>query len=304
MAKNAFLDWDTTASNNTDIGGIGILGSNAVKNFDDAFRTAMAQLRSGVDGKVVYAAKSGNYTAVANDNNAVLRFTASATLSLTAAATLATNWHVTVIADGGAVTIDPNASETINGLSTLVVPNGATTEIICDGSNFFTVLKPSVWSSIGVYTMSAATTLPMTGLAGYLALRAEVYIVNSANATVGFRVSIDNGASYISTANHLSQTLVGSISAAGAGTSSSQTFAQVSGNPLGVCSFTTTINNWNSTALAAFHSKGYGADGSNQFSFANGAFSPTTASARNALQLLLGGAGNMTGYVILEGVRA
>lgn len=138
MTKLQFLDWDTDPAGNTDINGIGILGSNAVKNFDDAFRTAMAQLRSGVDGKVVYAAKSGNYTAVANDNNAVLRFTASATLSLTAVATLAANWHIMVIADGGDVTIDPNASETIDGATALLVPNGRAVLVVSSGSAFFT----------------------------------------------------------------------------------------------------------------------------------------------------------------------
>lgn len=137
MAKNQFLDWDQTASNNTDIGGIGILGTNAVSNFDDAFRTAMAQLRAGVDGEVVYAAKSGNYTAVANDNNAYLRFTAAATLSLTAVATLAANWHIFVQADGGDVTVDPNASETINGATTIVIRNGESALIVSSGTAFF-----------------------------------------------------------------------------------------------------------------------------------------------------------------------
>ncbi|WP_404817292.1 hypothetical protein [Rhizobium phaseoli] len=101
----------------------------------------MATLRRDVDGKVVYSAKGTSYTAVSDDNNAVLRFTAAATLSLTAAATLTavtSQWHVTVIADGGDVTIDPNGAETIDGAATLIVPNGSSTYIACDGSNFFT----------------------------------------------------------------------------------------------------------------------------------------------------------------------
>jgi hypothetical protein len=90
-----------------------------------------------LDAGVVYAAKAGNYTALDTDNNAVHRYTATATVSLTAAATLATNWHYTVIADGGDVTIDPNAAETINGAATLRVPNGSKCFIICSGSAFF-----------------------------------------------------------------------------------------------------------------------------------------------------------------------
>jgi hypothetical protein len=160
MAKNTFLDWDTTASNNTDIGGTGILGTNAVSNFDDAFRTLMAQLRSGVDGKVAYAVKAGNYTALLNDNNAVHRYTATATVSLTAAATLGTGWHYTVIADGADITIDPNGAETIDGAATLVIPNGQSEVIICNGTAFFTEKLSSLNPKLQPFATiaSAATT--------------------------------------------------------------------------------------------------------------------------------------------------
>jgi hypothetical protein len=90
------------------------------------------------DAGILYAAKAGNYTALAVDNNSLLRFTAAATLSLTAAATLATNWHITVVADGGDVTVDPDGAETIDGAATLVISNGYSAKIICNGSAFFT----------------------------------------------------------------------------------------------------------------------------------------------------------------------
>lgn len=90
-----------------------------------------------LDKKVVYAAKAADYTALAADNNATLRFTTAATLSLTPAATLGVNWHCTVIADGGDVIVDPNGSETINGAVTFVVADGNSATIICDGSAFF-----------------------------------------------------------------------------------------------------------------------------------------------------------------------
>lgn len=44
MPKNSVQEWDTTASNNTDVGGIGIQGTNAVSNFDNGLRTVMSQL--------------------------------------------------------------------------------------------------------------------------------------------------------------------------------------------------------------------------------------------------------------------
>ncbi len=137
MAKNSLLDYSTTPDSNTDIGGIGIQGTSAVNNFDNAFRTLMSQMRQDLDYKQVFSAKTGNYTAAANDNNAFLRFTSNYTLSLTAAATLGINWHITVLAGGGPVTIDPNSAETINGLDTLVIQKGSLATIVCDGTQFF-----------------------------------------------------------------------------------------------------------------------------------------------------------------------
>ncbi|MEF3133015.1 hypothetical protein OS035_16265 [Rhizobium sp. 268] len=90
------------------------------------------------DNDLVYATKTGDYTALAADDNAVHRFTAAATLTLTAAATLGSGWHYVVIADGADVTIDPSGAETIDGAATLVVPNGYSTTIVCSGSAFFT----------------------------------------------------------------------------------------------------------------------------------------------------------------------
>lgn len=136
MAKNTFLSFSTTAGDNTDVGGIGILGSNAVSNFDNALRTLMAILRGDLDNGTVFVTKATGYTAVAGDNNAFYEFTTTATLALTAAATLAADWHMTVFANGGVVTIDPNGSELINGATTLVLASGDAAYIICTGTAF------------------------------------------------------------------------------------------------------------------------------------------------------------------------
>lgn len=159
MAKNTFLDWDTVANNNSDVGGVNIAENCPPSNVNNAEREMMAQLKAGVDGKVVYAAKATNYTAVLNDNNAVLRFTAAATLSLPAAATLAANWHTTVIADGGDVTIDPNASETINGALTLRVPDGSYAYVICTGSVFYAFVASSTIYGACRLTLSGGNLL-------------------------------------------------------------------------------------------------------------------------------------------------
>jgi hypothetical protein len=135
MAKSNILEWDATASNNTDINNIGVQGSNNVNNFDNAFRELMAQGASNLVSR--FTSRAAGYTAVKADHNQVSLFTASATLGLTAAATLTNGWEHTVIASGGDVTIDPNASETINGLTTIIVLNGQRAVIRCDGTAFY-----------------------------------------------------------------------------------------------------------------------------------------------------------------------
>jgi hypothetical protein len=145
--SSTFLGFSTTPASNTAVNGIGIQGTNAVQNFDNAFREFLAIFRRDLDGRVVLSTKSAGYTAVANDNNAVIRFSAAATLSLTAAATLGSGWHCWVMADGGAVVIDPNASETINGATTITIPDGNSTMVICDGTNFRALEDYSLFAS-------------------------------------------------------------------------------------------------------------------------------------------------------------
>lgn len=150
---NAFvndLTADANAARPISVGGTGATSASTA-------RTAL-----GVDGAPVYATKSGNYTVQATDNNAVIRFTATATASLIAAATMGANWHALIWADGGDVTIDPNASETINGATTALIPNGNMAIVICDGSNFVATGIPSLWSLIS--TDAGAAIGPLLSL--------------------------------------------------------------------------------------------------------------------------------------------
>ncbi|TBZ00236.1 hypothetical protein [Rhizobium leguminosarum] len=305
MAKTTFLSWSQTAASNTDIDGIGILGSNAVANFDNALRTLMAQLRRDVDGRVVYASKSGNYTAVADDNNAAHRYTAAATVTLTAAATLATNWHYTVIADGGAVTIDPNASETINGQTTFVIPNGSSATIICDGSNFFTVIKPFSWESIGYYTLSAAASLSITNLSAFRMLRISGSITPSAAAVGLFiRSSTNNGSSYDSgAADYTNQTLVGAGGSAAA-SNASDTALAITKQTLLAVSFETILLNFNASG-SNMHatSRVYTNLSPSGVSSENNGGQRNSGAARNAFQIIPSGAVTLAGFVMVEGLR-
>jgi len=166
MAITTFNDSSTTAASNIDVNGTSIQGTAPVSNFDNALRELMAIYRRDLDNGVVASTKSANYTALANDNNAILRFTGAYTLSLTAAATLGSRWHVFVVADGGDVIVDPNGAETINGAATLTVQNRSNVIVWCTGSAFFatpvnaTLIGNNSYSGTATYTGGgAAVTL-------------------------------------------------------------------------------------------------------------------------------------------------
>jgi len=131
------LEYSSTAASNTTLNGIGIAGSNSVKNGDDALRQLMADTASAIT-KVVD--KTGTYTALKTDFNQMIRATGTLTLNLTAAATLTAGWSLWVKGDGGAVTIDPNGSEQINGATTLSVADGGWCFIVCTGTAFRAVV--------------------------------------------------------------------------------------------------------------------------------------------------------------------
>lgn len=86
--------------------------------------------------------KGVGYTVAANDTMSVIRCTAAITLSLTAAATL-TNGHMfAVIASNGAVIIDPNGAELVNGAATQTLADGESGIVFCDGSAFYMMAVP------------------------------------------------------------------------------------------------------------------------------------------------------------------
>lgn len=64
MSKDNPYEWDTTASNNADIGGVGIEGSDLPSNFDNALREMMAQQAkriAAVNGTVASTGSGGAY---------------------------------------------------------------------------------------------------------------------------------------------------------------------------------------------------------------------------------------------------
>lgn len=96
--------------------------------------------------------------------------TASVTLSLLPVATAGMGFYFSVRANYGNVTIDPNSSETIDGLTTLVIPSGATALIISNGTAWFSLFMDDVTRARGsagvVLQNSAGATVATFGPAG------------------------------------------------------------------------------------------------------------------------------------------
>jgi hypothetical protein len=88
--------------------------------------------------------QTGAYTVIADDFGKTIDCTSGTfTLTLTASATLLNGWHCYVLNSGtGIITIDPNAAETINGLTTMLLSQGDCAKIFTDGTNFFAVGLP------------------------------------------------------------------------------------------------------------------------------------------------------------------
>jgi hypothetical protein len=110
-----------------------------------------------------YAAKAAGYTVIATDNRDVIDFTtAGVTATLTAAATLGAGFTVTIAntAASGDVTINPDGSETLDGLATRLLRPGDRVEIVTDGSNWKTLRGTYSYDS-GAQTITAGGALSL-----------------------------------------------------------------------------------------------------------------------------------------------
>jgi len=122
-------------------------------------------------------AKTANYTIVGGDDDYVLTMDASGgarTFALTAAATLGDGFVVTlkkIDSSSNTLVIDGNSSETIDGELTVTLSTQyETTTLICDGSNWHTVLSSTPGGSVTVdnyedstdYTSGTTTALTLS----------------------------------------------------------------------------------------------------------------------------------------------
>ena len=91
-------------------------------------------------GVKVVTARSSNTILATGDRETLFACTSTFTQTLTAAATLGNGWYCYIANVGsGVITIDPNASELVDGFSTINIGPGNNCILICDGTGFYTV---------------------------------------------------------------------------------------------------------------------------------------------------------------------
>ena len=137
-----------------------------------------------LNGKVT---KTGAYTVVAADRGKVLDCTGTWTLSISSAATLGDGFSFAIRNSGtGAIAIDPNLSETINGLTTFVIGGGEFVIVYCDGIGFSTVGGAS--APVGTVMPTALSNAPVGWILCYgqaISRTAYATLFNAIGTTYG-----------------------------------------------------------------------------------------------------------------------
>lgn len=104
-----------------------------------AFMDASALL-AAVSGSIARSTKTGAHTLTGADKGALIDCTGTWTLGLTAAATLGNGWWCYVRNNGaGDITLDPNSTETIDGIASFVLYPGAVRLVLCDGAALYAI---------------------------------------------------------------------------------------------------------------------------------------------------------------------
>ena len=135
------------------------------------FPNASVQLVAALPASVVVSTRTSNTILAAADNSTLINIT-SGTFSqtFTAAATLGSGWFCYIKNAGtGDITLDPNSTELIDGLSTYVMYPGETRLVQCTGTAFNSIILTSFY-------LTLTTTLnPFVVPPGYNQLNVQLH---------------------------------------------------------------------------------------------------------------------------------
>jgi hypothetical protein len=252
---------------------------------------------SGGSATLTIQNKTSAYTVVAGDLGTIINCTSGTfTVALDAAATLGSGFNCwiwnTSTTSTDAITIDPNGSETIDGLTTLVLRRGEGTQIVCDGTNWQTG-DTKRYRSYSENFSPTATRSIATGVQSVAIAGAQA--TNTTDIAIGAQAVASGGASFA--------VIYGKASGAGSvaiGRGSSVNGATAAGSGAIAVGSAYSSGTDSFAAAVANNTSSYGATGANSVAVgslakATGADSfalgdTNTASAQGAWAV--GGAGN------------
>lgn len=186
---------------------------------DGTAATALATLGAlGADT----VAKTANYTVLTTDRGKVFLCSGTFTLSLTAAATLADGFNFAVINTGsGTITIDPNSTEQIDGVSTKKINVGGWAVVTCTGSAFWTMantvspnINYQIFTSSGTWIRpSGVTEAVVTVIGGGGSTSASILTGNNGDtSSFGAFVSATGGSAGRNSPDETGANGVGTVS--------------------------------------------------------------------------------------------
>jgi hypothetical protein len=148
MAKNSVLDYSNIPDNNTDMGGIGIQGTSAVNNFDNAFRTFMSQIAKWTDGSTI---ASGTTTDLSTVEGMYVSITGTSTI--TSFGTAKAGWMKFVRFTGAASITYSATSMILPGSASITTAAGDTAAFVSEGAGNWRCLfySPATATSFSGY---------------------------------------------------------------------------------------------------------------------------------------------------------
>lgn len=111
--------------------------------------------------------RSSNTILGLSDIGKTLSCTSTFTQTFTAAATLGDGWWCAIRNNGsGVITLDPNASETVDGAATLELYPGEACICVCNGSAFTTTGLKGISKKVGSFTRDVSTASGTQAITG------------------------------------------------------------------------------------------------------------------------------------------
>ena len=116
---------------------------------------------AGVSAGLYPTAKSSGFTAGISDDKSFYRSTGTFTIAIDAAATAGDGWQMWVEnVSTGIITIDPNGSETADGLTAINILPNEVRVIVCDGAGFYSVVVRPFYQS---FSSGGSFVKPLSG---------------------------------------------------------------------------------------------------------------------------------------------